>query len=170
MSDCGFDLLAVFLPPGKDANSKITLWHSSSSLSFPSFPPALPSLLRPPYLLHLQSFFLPVSPSELPSFFHPFHIYLTFPIFFFLLHVSLPLSSFVLLSFDPVCDLFCFLFPVSRLPHRIRTSSALFLDCPSFLFILFYPPFCLSFSYLFPFLSSSPPSNLSLLPSFPLSS
>lgn len=170
MSDCGFDLLAVFLPPGKDANSKITLWHSSSSLSFPSFPPALPSLLRPPYLLHLQSFFLPVSPSELPSFFHPFHIYLTFPIFFFLLHVSLPLSSFVLLSFDPVCDLFCFLFPVSRLPHRIRTSSALFLGLSflSFYSFLIHLSFCPFLTYFLSCLPLLPPTCPSVPPSLSL--
>lgn len=75
------------------------------------------------------------------------------------------LLSCCLLIQSVIFSVSCFLFPVflTESEPPLLSSS----DCPSFLFILFYPPFLLSFSYLFPFLSSSPPSNLSFCPSFP---
>lgn len=97
LSDCGFDLLGVFLLPGKRANSKITLVFLSLS----------PSLSLPSFLLPFFS--LPVSPQTsvrpshsvlfyLPTFLSspPFHVHSSFP------PCGLSTLPSVFLSFNPV--------------------------------------------------------------------
>lgn len=71
------------------------------------------------------------------------------------------LLSCCLLIQSVIFSVSCFLFPV------FLTESEPPLLSSWTVLPFFYPPFCLSFSYLFPFLSSSPPSNLSSCPSFP---